>query len=176
MDVRTVHTADLDAATRIAARELLDEAFAGEMTDEDWEHCLGGIHALAWEDGELIGHGAVVQRRLLYGGEALRTGYVEGVAVRAAHRRRGVGGAMMAALGGVIRRAYRLGALGATEDGAALYAARGWRRWEGPTSKLTPDGVVRTPHEDGSIWVLDVEGTLDPTRELTCDWRDGDAW
>jgi aminoglycoside 2'-N-acetyltransferase I len=176
MDLRTAHTADLDAATRAAARELLDAVFAGEMTDEDWEHCLGGIHALAWEGGELIGHGAVVQRRLLYAGEALRTGYVEGVAVHAGHRRRGAGAAMMEALGGVIRRAYRIGALGATEDGAALYAARGWRRWEGPTSMLTPGGVVRTPDEDGYIWVLDVEGALDFGRELTCDWREGDAW
>src|SRR3954463_2316217 len=111
MDVRTVHTADLDAATRAVARELLDAAFEGEMTDEDWEHCLGGIHALAWEDGELIGHGAVGQGRLLYAGEALRTGSVAAVAVRAADRRRGVGGAIMDALNGVIGRAYRLGAL-----------------------------------------------------------------
>ena len=176
MDVRTVHTADLDAATRAAAHELLDAAFDGEVTAEDWEHCLGGMHALVWEGGELIGHGAVVQRRLLYGGEALRTGYVEGVAVRAEHRRRGAGGAMMDALNAVIRRAYRIGALGATEAGAALYASRGWRRWEGPTAMLTPAGVVRTPDEDGYIWVLDVDGTLDLSRELTCDWREGDAW
>jgi aminoglycoside 2'-N-acetyltransferase I len=35
---------------------------------------------------ELVGHGAVVMRRLLHDAQALRTGYVEGVAVRADRR------------------------------------------------------------------------------------------
>ena len=35
------------------------------MTDDDWEHALGGIHALAWEDDVLIGHASVIQRRLM---------------------------------------------------------------------------------------------------------------
>src|SRR4051794_8115950 len=174
--IRSAHTGQLDAATLAAARALLEDAFDGELTAEDWEHCLGGMHALAWEDGELVGHAALVQRRLFYEGEALRTGYVEGVGVRADRRRRGHGMALMAALEDMIRRAYRLGALGATDAGAAMYAARGWRVWEGPTSVLTPDGIVRTADEDGYIWVLDVTGALDRTRGLTCDWRDGDAW
>jgi aminoglycoside 2'-N-acetyltransferase I len=174
--IRTAHTGRLDAATLAAARALLEDVFEGELTEEDWEHSLGGMHALAWENGELVGHAAVVQRRLLYDGEALRTGYVEGVGVRADRRRRGHGAALMAALEDIIRRAYRLGALGATDEGAAMYAARGWRAWEGPTSALTPDGIVRTPDEDGSIWVLDVERALDRRRGLTCDWRDGDSW
>lgn len=41
--VRTAHTADLDDATLGAARALLDEVFAGDMSDEDWEHALGGF-------------------------------------------------------------------------------------------------------------------------------------
>ena len=54
---------------------------------------LGGLHALAWDDETLIGHAAVIQRRMIYGGRALRTGYVEGVGVRADRQGRGVGGA-----------------------------------------------------------------------------------
>src|ERR687888_2374798 len=76
-ELRVAHTADLDGATLAAARALLDDVFDGELTDDDWDHGLGGIHALAFEDGELVGHAAVVQRRLLYGGRALRAGYVE---------------------------------------------------------------------------------------------------
>ena len=53
---------------------------------------------------------------------------------------------------------------------------RGWRRWEGPTSALTPSGIVRTPEEDGSIYVLPVGAELDLRGALTCDWRDGDVW
>jgi aminoglycoside 2'-N-acetyltransferase I len=146
------------------------------MTEHDWEHALGGVHALAYEDGELVGHASVVQRRLLHAGRALRTGYVEGVAVRAARRRRGLGGALMAELERVIRGAYELGALGATDEAAALYAGRGWRQWQGPTFALTPEGVVRTTDEDDGVYVLPVNVALDLSGPLTCDWRDGSAW
>jgi aminoglycoside 2'-N-acetyltransferase I len=175
-ELRTAHTADLDAATLAAARALLDAVFEGGFTEHDWEHGLGGVHALVWEDGELVGHASVVQRRLLHGGRALRAGYVEGVGVSPRRRRRGHGGALMAALERVIRGAYDVGALGATDAGAELYTGRGWRRWEGPTSALTPAGIVRTEEEDGSIYVLPAAAPLDLTGELTCDWRDGDVW
>jgi aminoglycoside 2'-N-acetyltransferase I len=174
-EVRTAHTADLDAATLEAVRALLDDVF-DDMTDQDFEHALGGVHALVWEGAELVGHASVIQRRLLNGGRALRTGYVEGVGVRAGQRGRGYGSAMMDALERVVRGAYELGALGATDAGAAFYAARGWHLWQGPTSALTPAGVMRTEEEDGCIHVLPLAVPLDLTSELTCDWRDGDPW
>ena len=182
--VRIAHTADLDAATLRAVRTVLDEAFAGEFTDQDWEHTVGGVHALAWEGAELVGHASLIQRRLLHAGRALRTGYVESLGVRTARRGRGHGAALMAALERVVRRAYQVGALSATEQAAGFYAARGWLAWRGPTFALTPTGTVRTPDDDGGVYVLpgavepDATGTvaLDPTAELTCDWRDGDVW
>jgi aminoglycoside 2'-N-acetyltransferase I len=180
-DVRVAHTALLTDGELRAIRVMLDAAFAGGaeggFTDADWDHTVGGMHATVWEAGEPIAHAAVVQRRLLHGGRALRTGYVEGVAVRADRRRRGHGRAVMAALTPIIQRAYELGAL-ATADGAEpFYAALGWQPWQGPTSALTPAGSRRTPDEDGWIHILPVPGTpLDPTGELTCDWRDGDVW
>jgi aminoglycoside 2'-N-acetyltransferase I len=91
IELRIAHTADLDASTKAAIRRLLDAAFDG-ISDDTFENALGGVHALLLEDGELVGHGSVVQRRL-HGGRALRTGYVEGVAVRADRRRRGHGAA-----------------------------------------------------------------------------------
>jgi aminoglycoside 2'-N-acetyltransferase I len=174
-EVRTAHTADLDARTLAAARSLLHDVF-DDMTEHDWEHSLGGIHALAWEGEELVGHAAVVQRRLLHGGRALRTGYVEGVGVRADRRGRGLGAQLMRPLERVIRGAYELGALGATDDAAAFYAALGWQQWQGATWALTPGGVTRTPDEDGGVYVLAVGPPLDLAGDLTCDWRDGDAW
>ena len=173
--VRTAHTADVDAATLAAARALLYEAF-DDMTEDDWEHSLGGVHALVFDGDTLVGHAAVVQRRLLHGGRALRTGYVEGVAVRADQRRRGHGAAMMDALERVIRGAYDLGALGASDEAVALYAGRGWQQWQGPSSALTPDGIRRTEDDDGGIYVLPGAVALDLDGELTCDWRGGDVW
>jgi aminoglycoside 2'-N-acetyltransferase I len=107
-ELRIAHTADLDAATHQAARALLDDVF-DDMADEDWDHALGGMHALLWESAELIGHASVIQRQLLYGG-AWRTGYVEVVAVRADRRRSGHGATMMDALARIIRGAQEPGA------------------------------------------------------------------
>ena len=174
--IQVAHTADVDPATLQAARAMLEAVFEGEFEDSDWEHSLGGVHALAWDGDELVGHASVIQRRLLHGGRALRAGYVEGVGVHPDHQRRGHGGAMMDALERIIRAAYDLGALGATDDGARLYEARGWERWRGPTSAITPSGVIRTEEEDGFIWVLPGAAELDLTGELACDWRDGDVW
>lgn len=62
MDALTrAHTSDLDGVVRAEIRAL-DEAFDGGFSDDDWE---------------LIAHASVVQRRLVAGGVALRTGYVE---------------------------------------------------------------------------------------------------
>jgi len=75
----------------------------------------------------------------------------------------------------VVRSAYDLGALSATGEAAGFYAARGWRPWRGPTSVLTPAGVLRTADEDGGVHVLEMALRLDLSGELTCDWRDGDV-
>jgi aminoglycoside 2'-N-acetyltransferase I len=175
-EIRTAHTGELDPAVLAAARALMEEVFTEGLDEHDWEHALGGIHALAWEDGVLVGHASLVMRRLLHRGRALRAGYVEAVGVRASVRRHGHGGAMMAALERLIRGGYDLGALGATDQAAAFYAGRGWKAWEGPTSALTLDGVKCTAAEDGGIYVLPAAAPLDLSGELTCDWRDGDLW
>ncbi|MBY8880786.1 GNAT family N-acetyltransferase [Actinacidiphila acidipaludis] len=179
--LRTAHTAELTPAELTAIRSLLDDAFAGHpdgaFTDADWDHSLGGVHVTAWEGDALVGHACVVQRRLLHGGRALRTGYVEAVAVRSDRRRRGHGGALMSVAERYIRGAYELGALGAAEEAAEFYAGRGWLCWQGPSSAFTPDGIVPTPDVDGWIYVFPLDHTpLDPTAPLTCDWRDGDVW
>ena len=176
LDVRLAHTSALDAATLADLRRLLDDAFPGEFDDHDWDHALGGMHAIGREDGELVAHASVVQRRLLHRGRALRTGYVEAVAVRADRRRRGYGRAVMEEIDRVIEAAYELGALAAGEDGARLYRSLGWRAWEGPTWVIGPNGLERTPDDDDAVHVLLVGEPLDLTGDLACDWRDGAVW
>jgi aminoglycoside 2'-N-acetyltransferase I len=173
---RLVHTADLDYETREGARAMVIEAFGGEFTDTDWEHTLGGMHALIQHHGALIAHAAVVQRRLLYGNTALRCGYVEGVAVREDWRGQGLAQALMDGVEQVVRGAYQLGALSVTEAGRRMYISRGWLPWRGPTSVLAPVGLTRTPDDDHSLFVLPVTVELDTTAEITCDWREGDVW
>jgi aminoglycoside 2'-N-acetyltransferase I len=171
---RLVHTADLDFETRECAHQLLADAFEGDWSDEDWDHALGGMHALIYHRGALIAHGAVVLRRLTYDGTALRSGYVEGVAVREDWRGQGLGTALMDAAEQVIRGAYRLGALSPSESARQVYLDRGWIEWTGPRSVLSPAGLTPTP--DDPVFVLPVDVTLDPTADLVCDWRPGDVW
>jgi aminoglycoside 2'-N-acetyltransferase I len=177
-ELRTAHTADLTASELLAVRRLLDAAFPPEeaYTEQDHEHALGGVHALLWEGEELVAHGSVVMRRLLHQGRALRTGYVEAVAVRADRRRRGHGHTVMEALERVIRGAYELGALSASGAAGGFYASRGWQVWPGTVCVLTLRGVERAQDEEGGIHVLPVSATLTPDGTLTCDWRDGEPW
>ncbi|OBJ60118.1 GNAT family N-acetyltransferase [Mycobacterium asiaticum] len=173
---RLVHTADLDAETRRGICQMVTAAFAGDFADTDWDHALGGMHALIWHHGAIIAHASVVQRRLLYQGRALRCGYVEGVAVREDWRGQGLVHALLDGVEQVMRGAYQLGALSSTVQARRLYAARGWLPWLGPTSVLAPTGRTRTPEDDGTVFVLPVSVRLDTSAELTCDWRDGDVW
>ena len=173
--VDVAHTGDLDVTTLAACRALLYDVF-DDMTEPDWEHALGGLHAVAREGAAVVAHASLIQRRLLHGGRALRSGYVEAVAVHPDHRRGGLGGAVMAPLERVARRAYDVVALGATDEAVPFYLSRGWVQWQGATSALTPSGVQPTPEGDGAVFVLPLGVGLDLHGDLTCDWRDGDVW
>jgi aminoglycoside 2'-N-acetyltransferase I len=176
--VRTVPTADLDPGERSRIRALLDLAFDGRFSDEDWDHSLGGLHFLVAEGSVPVAHAAVVQRRFLHQDHPWRCGYVEAVAVDPAHQGQGLAAAVMTAAERVIDRSYHLGALSASAAGRGLYLARGWLPWSGPTGTLSPTGPVRTSEDDDSTLVRPVPGgaPLDLALPLTCDWRDGDVW
>ncbi len=169
------HTSEFETSTLAGARDLLYVVF-DDMTDDDWEHALGGMHAIAWHGDAIIGHASVVQRRLMHGGTALRAGYVEGVGVEPSWQGSGIGGMIMDPLERIIERAYDLGALGASDAAVGFYEHRGWLKWMGHTSALTPEGVVGTPEEDDSIFVWQAGKPIEVTGELTCDWRGGDVW
>ncbi len=176
MAVRVAHTSELAPEQLDELHRMLLDVFEGDFSEHDWEHALGGIHAIAEEGGELVGHASVVQRRLLHGERALRTGYVEALGVRHEARGRGHASALMEAIERVIRGAYELGALGATDAAIPLYVARGWRPWRGETFALTPGGRLRTTGDDDSLYVLETTAALDRAGEIACDWRDGDVW
>lgn len=173
---RLVHTADLDSETRHSARQMVADAYAGEIAESAWDHALGGMHALIWRRGAIIAHGAVVQRRLIHRGKTFRCGYIESIAVREDWRDQGLAIAILDACEQVIRGGYPLGALSSSDRGRRLFTTRGWLPWHGPTSVLGPDGPTRTPQNDGSVFVLPVHVELDTSAGLMCDWRDGDVW
>ena len=177
---RLVHTADLDGETRQRVFRMVTAAFAGDFTVDDWEHALGGMHALIWRHGAIIAHAAVVQRRLIHRGQgplrALRCGYVEAVAVREDCRGQGLVHALLDGIEQVIRGAYQLGAASSSARARRVYTSRGWLPWTGSTSVLAPTGPTRTPEDDDTVVVLPVDVSVDTAGDLMCDWRGGDVW
>lgn len=180
--LRVAVTAEVGAEGLLRIRSLLEEAFAerpeGAFGPDDWTHCLGGVHVWAQDDdGAVLAHASVVQRRLLHGDRVLRCGYVEAVAVRADRRRSGLGTTVMEVVDDLIRGGHDLGALGATEAGERLYRSRGWQPWRRFLGHLTPQGIEPDPAELGTILVLPVAGvTLDLDGSLVCGPREGDPW
>lgn len=107
---------------------MVSAAFGDDFTDTDWEHALGGMHALIWHHGAIIAHAAVIQRRVMYRDSALRCGYVEGVAVREDYRGQGLVPTRLR------RSGRRPGAAGCSPLGAGCPGGgrrRCWRPWTG---------------------------------------------
>jgi aminoglycoside 2'-N-acetyltransferase I len=109
---------------------------------------------------------------------AIRTGYVEGLAVRRDYRRRGLASVAMAQAERVITAAYDLGALSDGTNIEGFYERRGWLTWRGPTSVASLAGLRRTPDDDGGVLVLRTPSSpdLDLDGGIACDWRPGDVW
>ena len=175
--VRCARTSDLAPAQLASARALMDAAFGGDFSDDDWTHALGGWHAIV-EDGDVvIAHAAVAPRLLTVGTHSVTVGYVEAVAVTPARQRTGLGSMVMRAIQEVIRSEFAAGVLSTGEW--PFSESRGWRRWQGPTFAREASGALtRTEDDDDSLMVLEgrTRDPLDRTAPIVCDARAGDAW
>ena len=175
--VRVSLSDELDPRDRTAIRALLDTAFAGDFSDDDWAHALGGTHAIVEDDGAVVAHASVVPRVLDIGTHRVRAGYIEAVGVLPTRHGTGLGTAVMRALAEVIAREFELGALSTGEW--PFYKGLGWERWRGPTWVRHPHGrLERSPDDDDSLMILRTPTSppIDLFAPLTCDARRGDAW
>lgn len=175
--VRVARTHELSAAQIVSAQALMEAAFDGDFSADDWAHACGGWHAILEEGGDVIAHASVVPRTLTVGGRAVRVGYVEAVAVAPAHQRIGLGSAVMRALHAVIRDEFEAGVLSTGEW--PFYESLGWTRWQGESFVREASGAVtRTADDDDSLMVLEgwAGDPLDRTAPIVCDARAGDAW
>jgi aminoglycoside 2'-N-acetyltransferase I len=157
-------------------RRLLDEAFNGDFSNDDWQHALGGWHAVVEDGDAIVSHAAVVPRILEVAARPYRTGYVEAVATAAERQREGLGSLVMAEISEVVRREFELGALSTSAH--HFYERLGWERWRGPTFVRRGSAVVRTEDEDDRVMVLRFGPSEDVelTAALSFESRPGDDW
>lgn len=181
--MRLRHTHELSYEFRDELLAFLIDAFAGDFTADDFDHALGGVHVVVEDDSGLLGHAAVVQRRVVVGevdehARVVRTGYVEAVAVASRARRRGIGDEIMRNVDEIVDSGFEIGLLAASDAGRPLYLRHGWTPWTGPVGTLTPTGLAWTPDDDGCILarIPQRAADIDPTAAAHCDWRSGAPW
>ena len=174
--LRLLRTEDLDPTDVAALRPMLDAAFRGRFEDPDWDHAMGGWHAVVHDDGLLVAHAAVVERVLHVDGEPFRTGYVEAVATTPDRQGQGFGDLVASEVTRVVRASFELGGLSTAHH--AFYERLGWERWQGPTYVREGDRLVRTEDEDDGVMVLRFgrSAAVDLTAPIDCDARPGDDW
>jgi aminoglycoside 2'-N-acetyltransferase I len=149
-----------------------EEAFA----EDDWTHALGGLHFVLDVEGQIVTHAAVVERRLHLGDVPVRAGYVEAVATDPGHENRGYGSRVMEAVNEHLRATFELGALGTGRH--HFYERLGWRTWTGPAYVRAPEGLRRTPDDEGYILVLPTPASpvFDLADPISCEPRVGEDW
>jgi len=176
--IRVVPSSALSTGEWSALTDLCVAAFK-ESWDGYWESIGPGVHVVAEQPGRgIVAHAAIVDRLLYPGDSALRTGYVEAVAVRPDWQRQGLGTRVMEVIDEMIGEHYELGALGTGSQ--PFYARLGWIIWQGPAWIRQPDGRLdRAPDEDGYIMIRRTPATppgLNLTLPIAIDWRPGEVW
>ena len=157
-------------------RELIDHAFAGDFTAEDWAHTLGGWHVVIARDRTIVAHAAAVPRILQVDHRHFLAGYVEGVATSPAEQRGGLSSEVMRRLSEFLHDHFEIGALATGSH--AFFERLGWERWSGPTLVRRSGEPIRTEEDDDGLMVLrfgpSENVALDAS--ICCDDRPGDAW
>jgi len=157
-------------------RRLVFGAYAGDFSEEDWEHTRGGWRVVVFDGGAPVSHAAVVARVLQVAQRTLQTGYVEGVATIAERRRQGLGALVMSHATSLVQTKFEMGALSTRSP--SFFERFGWERWRGHS--FVRDGVelVRTADEDEGLMVLrsGPSAGIDLVAPIVCERRPGDDW
>lgn len=157
-------------------RRLLERAFDGDFSNEDWEHACGGWHVVVIDDGAVVAHAAVVRRAIAVTDRPFLTGYVEAVATDPARQQEGLGSSVMTEVAEVVRDQFEMGALSTGLHD--FYSRLGWERWRGPCYVRHGLELVRTTGEDDGVMVLRFGPSkdVDLTAAISCEARSGDDW
>lgn len=166
-----------DLATDIVAeiKVLLDQAYEGDFSAEDWDHSLGGSRFLGYLENELIAHGVIVSRRIWLNEIEYQVGYLEAIAVLPKYQRQGYGAALLTRLTEYANDNYLVSML--STDEKEFYRKFGWLDFSGESYVLTHGELVRSADEDaGLMWLPGANSELVELTKAVCEARSGDAW
>lgn len=153
---------------------LCSEAYA-EPFDQYLRDVGPGVHLLGTLDGVLVAHVMWVVRLLEPGALGpLRCAYVEAMATRPAHQRRGHASTLLRKLPALLD-GFDLAALSPSDP--AFYARLGWQQWRGPMFVRQEDQLTATPDE--GLMVLRLPKTppaLSLDDPIVAPWRPGEVW
>lgn len=175
-DISVFTTAEATETALHEIRRLLDRAFDGDFSAEDWQHTIGGWHVVVSDGGVALAHAAVVPRALQVAGRPLHTGYVEAVGTVPGQQRAGLGSLAMAEVTALLHTEFEMGALSTGAPG--FYARFGWEQWRGLTFVRHGSELIRTEDDDDGIMVLRFGAStdVDLAASLSCEERPGDDW
>ena len=129
---------------------------------------------MVFRENSLVGHAAVVSRRITFDGHIVEAGYVEGLAIGGNWRGLGLGSELLAAATNFCRLNYRVSLLSTNIH--KFYAKHGWQRFEGESFAETDSGLIRTSEDDDGLMLLSDDAMLARPNRVTCDFRRGDIW
>ena len=167
--------ADIDSELESSIRDLLDLAYEGDFSSEDWEHTFGGKHFIGFLENTIIAHGAVVPRPMTINGKNLTVGYVEAIAVLPSQWRHGFGTQLVKEVTQFCQNNYEISML--STDEKQFYEKLGWRQFLGESFVRNGESEVRTAEEDDGLMLLSRDhcGTSEIRRAI-CQPRIGDDW
>ena len=173
MNIRQV--IDVDSKTASSIRSLLELAYDGDFSSEDWEHTFGGQYFIGLLDNIIVAHGSVVPRNMFINGQGITVGYVEAIAVLPAYWRQGFGTQLMTQITQFCHNNYELSML--STDEKQFYEKLGWRQFLGESFVRNGESEVRTAEEDDGLMLLSRDhcGTSEIRRAI-CQPRIGDDW
>ena len=177
LQLRSFRTEEVEGALRNA---IINVCIAAHQ-EPDFKNLFsyvpsGGLHFLAFHEGQLASHALVTTRWLQpEGGVLLRTAYVDAVATSPAYQGQGYGSALMRHLASTVDPEYQIACLETDREG--FYERLGWQTWRGPLAGRSEQGLVPTPEQTG-IMVLRLSRTpaLDLHSTLTIECQPGRIW
>ncbi len=175
--VTTSKTEDLTASERESIVALCVAAF----DEQDFLNLFtyvpsGGMHFLAYRNGQLVSHAMVTTRWLQPAGLGLlKTAWVDAMGTAPELHGHGYGSVVMRCLAEYAAGEYAIGGLQTERIG--FYARLGWEEWRGPLAGRSKEGLVPTPTQEG-VMILRLPRTpvLDLDMQLTIECQTERIW